>query len=185
LTAIDGILVARYTAEHWRDVWTLRLCQLAEHGIVLGPEAIPSEPRVVERGAHEWDYHQIHRVYMAGRGGFWLAWLDGVSAGHVGAQDLGDGVELRRMYVRQEFRRRGIGMRLVRELAAHCAAQGVGAIELWTGERGPGRALYERVGFRVVAGPGLEFGEAADRTAYEPGADEVRMRLAPLALPDA
>ena len=178
MAAEEEVLVRSYSVEYWRDLWELRHHQLAEVGIIVGPDAIPSEPRLVERGDHEWDYHRIDQVYLAGRGGFWLAWFDGTPAGHVGAQDLGDGVELRRMYVRREFRRRGIGTRLIRALVAHCAVEDVSAIELWTAERGPGRPFYERAGFHVVTGPGPEFVDVAALTAYEPRAGEVRMRLA-------
>jgi GNAT superfamily N-acetyltransferase len=184
LAAEVSVVVASYRAAHWRDLWALRTHQLAEHGVTLSPDAIPSQPLVVDRGDHEWDYHEIGQVYLACRGGFWLAWLDGTPAGHVGAQDLGEGVELRRMYVRQDFRRRGIGAKLVRELIAHCAARGVGAIELWTASGGLGRALYERVGFRAVTGPGPEFSDVLDPTRYEPRPDEIRMRLTPQARSD-
>jgi hypothetical protein len=95
--------VTPYAAGCWRDLWELRVQQLAEHGIILSPDAIPSQPLVVCRGDHEWDYHQIGQVYLASRGGFWLAWSDGTPVGHVGAQDLGEGVELRHMYVRKDF----------------------------------------------------------------------------------
>jgi GNAT superfamily N-acetyltransferase len=171
------VVVAPYAAAFWHDLWEIQAHHLAEHGVILGPDDIPRQPQVVEPGAHEWDYHQIDRVYLSGRGGFWLAWFDGTPVGHVGAQDLGEGIELRRMYVRREFRRRGIGTLLVRELVGHCGCQGVSAIELWTAERGPGRALYETIGFRATAGPGFEFGNVGTLTRFEPGSDEVRMRL--------
>jgi len=90
----------------------------------------------------------------------------------IGAEDKGDYVELRRMYVRAEYRRRGIGTLLVQTLVDHCIEQKVGVIKLWTAKDGPGRFLYEKCGFRQV--------EIADK---EPDGEtgqnsEIRMRLA-------
>jgi len=55
--------------------------------------------------------------------------------------------------------------------------KGVKAIELWTSESGPGRFLYEKLGFCRIDGPGSEFENADDATGYLPGTDEIRMRL--------
>ncbi|HZO88610.1 MAG TPA: GNAT family N-acetyltransferase, partial [Chthonomonadaceae bacterium] len=95
----------------------------------------------------------------------------------VGGQDIGGAVELRRMYVRQDFRRRGIGRDLVKALVAHCGAQGVPVIELWTAREGAGRKLYESIGFQMVANPGEAFANVEAVTGYTPGEDEIRMRL--------
>jgi GNAT superfamily N-acetyltransferase len=153
--------------QHWAALWELREQQLAEHGITM---TIPvSEPDL--SSPYERDYHRIDQVYLKGAGNFWIAWLGDRPVGHVGAQDLGGAVELRRMYVRADARGRGVGTGLVRKLTEHCSAQGVQAIELWTDESGPGRFLYERIGFRLVAEPG----EAFKDVPLSP--DEIRMRL--------
>jgi predicted N-acetyltransferase YhbS len=81
------------------------------------------------------------------------------------------------MYVRAEYRRRGVGIRLVRTLIEHCVNNGVKAIELWTGEDGPGRFLYEKMGFRVTEGPGKEFRDKEIPCVHSPSTDEIRMRL--------
>ena len=130
---------------------------------------VPEKPDL--SSPHEKDYHRIDRVYLAARGNFWIAWLDDLPVGHIGAEDEGDHVELRRMYVRAEYRRRGIGTLLVQTLLKHCIEQKVGMIELWTAKDGPGRFLYEKCGFRQV--------EIADK---EPDGEtghnsEIRMRL--------
>jgi GNAT superfamily N-acetyltransferase len=162
---------------HWTSLWQLRFAQLAEHGIWLDPEEMPQGPEDVGRDDPEWDYDHMAEVYLRGAGGFWLAWWGDVPAGHVGAQDLGGVVELRRMYVRAEYRRRGIGTRLVQALIEHCASQGVQAIELWTAEEGPGRQLYRRLGFRRTGGPGPGYEQVDAATGRPPAADEIRMRL--------
>ncbi|MEI8190473.1 MAG: GNAT family N-acetyltransferase [candidate division NC10 bacterium] len=94
----------------------------------------------------------------AGRGNFWLAWAGDQPAGYVGAQDMGNYVELRRMYVRSEYRRHGIGAMLVRALIEHCKKQEASPVKLWTSEGGPGRYLYAKLGFRAVELSGDELG---------------------------
>ena len=163
--------------KHWRSLWQLRFCQLAEHGIHLPPDAFPPHPAEVERDDAEWDYHHMAAVYLKGAGGFWLAHSDAVPVGHVGGQDIGGAVELRRMYVRAEFRRCGIGQRLVSTLVAHCAQQRISAVELWTAQAGAGRKLYETTGFHAVDAPGSEFANVAIIIGWTPGEDEIRMRL--------
>ena len=129
---------------------------------------LPTEPD--PSSPYEQDYHRIDQVYLAGRGGFWIAWLDALPVGHIGAEDRGQYLELRRMYVRQGYRRRGIGRQLVQALIDHCSAEGVPAVELWTAPDGPGRLLYETLGFFRIAAPhGERDGEEDD--------PEMRMRL--------
>ncbi|MBV9849649.1 MAG: GNAT family N-acetyltransferase [Armatimonadetes bacterium] len=172
-----GIVVCPFEFGFWRPLWQVRLAQLAEHGVVLDPEAIPERPAHVGRDGPEWDIHRMEEVYLSGAGGFWLAWAEGVPVGYVGGQDIGNTLELRRMYVRADQRRRGIGTWLVRALVDHGAARGVKTVELWTAGDGPGRALYERLGFQATDGPGAAFRDVAERTGYTPGPDEIRMRL--------
>ena len=135
--------------------------RLAEHGIVFDPDYEDSAA---------WDLDHIDEVYLSGAGGFWLAWCEDALVGSIGAQDLGGVVELRRMYVKAPYRRRGIGTRLVETLIEHCGDGGIEAIELWTAREGPGRFLYAEQGFRWVRGKGPGFGEAPDSP------DEIRMR---------
>ena len=169
--------VAPFAWNHWRALWQLRLHQLAEDGIILTAEAIPAAPEDSGRDAPEWDYDHIAEVYLCGAGGFWLAFEQNEPLGHVAGQDLGGVVELRHMYVRREFRRRGIGAALVQALLDHVRGKGICAVELWTAGEGVGRKLYERVGFRAVGAPGSQFTDLAWRTNYVPGEDEVRMHM--------
>ena len=81
------------------------------------------------------------------------------------------------MYVKAEYRRRGAGTKLVQALIKHCAAKGVRAIELGTGENGTGRFLYEKLGFCRIDRPGPEFENVVDSTEYSSGTSEIRMRL--------
>lgn len=98
---------------------------------------------------------------------FFIAYCGGAPAGCGGAQlmagtDESDGepwAELKRMYVRPPFRRRGLGRRLLRHIERHIAGLGVGIVRLEAGIHQPAAvALYERQGYRQT-GP---FGEYAD-----------------------
>lgn len=160
--------------EGWPALWELRTHQLAEEGIIVAPEEVG--PPDLD-SSYERDYHRIDQVYLTGTGGFWIAWWDDTPVGHIAAQDVGDGVELRHMYVRAAYRRRGIGTQLVRELIAHCAAKSVKVIELWTAHNGLGRILYEKAGFRVVDGPEMAFEKETILCPHIPSEDETRMRF--------
>jgi GNAT superfamily N-acetyltransferase len=171
-----NILVRPFEWQDWYAMWQLVAFHLVEQGIVIdatlqGPPdfSIPydeTDPRY-----EEIDMERIDQAYLKARGNFWIAWVADQPVGHVGAQDYGGFIELRRMYVREEFRQRGIGTRLVQALIAHCIAKNVGMIELWTAGDGAGRPLYEKLGFRKIDPHGgePEYAKRADQ--------EIRMRL--------
>ena len=157
-------LVRQYQPQDWNALWQLRKYQLAEEGIMIGA-ALPQKPDL--SSPYEKDYHRIEHVYLTARGNFWIAWKGVIPVGQIGAEDKSDYVELRRMYVRMEYRRCGIGALLVQSLIRHCLTQKVGFIELWTAENGVGRILYEKHGFRRIE----RAGESLD------GSDQIRMLL--------
>jgi GNAT superfamily N-acetyltransferase len=176
-TVEGSILVKPFQWEHWIPLMQLLSSHLAEDGVMLDPEEIPEKPEDTPPGSADWDLDHIDQVYLTGAGGFWLAWYGNIPIGHVGAQDLGGVIELRRMYVKAEYRRRGAGTKLVQSLIKHCSAKGVRAIELGTAENGPGRFLYEKLGFHRIDRPGPEFGDAVDVIRWSSRTDEIRMRL--------
>jgi len=161
-------LVRPFQWGDWNGLWQLRKYQLAEEGIKID-DVIPGKPDL--SSAYEKDYHRIDQVYLAARGNFWMAWIDDLPVGHIGAEDKGDFVELRRMYVRAEYRRCGIGTVLVQTLIEHCIEQKVSRVELWTADDGPGLFLYEKFGFRKVEITGKEFDSRSDQD------EQIRMRL--------
>jgi putative acetyltransferase len=77
-----------------------------------------------------------------------------------GAEEVGCGAfvrvedelaELKRMFVLREWRRRGVGALLLRDLEERAWASGYGAMRLETGRRQPeALALYRRFGYRVI-----------------------------------
>ena len=171
------LAILPFAWNHWRALWELRHHQLAEIGIIIPPEEIPEQPQDVGRDDYEWDYHHIAEVYLHGAGGFWLAWWENIPVGHIAGQDFGGAIELRRMYVRAEYRRRGIGACLVRLLIDHCQLHSIRAVELWTGKDGLGQRLYKRMSFTITGRPGKEYPDLLLQTNYIPGKDEIRMRL--------
>lgn len=172
-----AITVTPFTWDDWPALWAVRRMQLAEHGIKIDPSTLPDRPQPGTNHAHEWDFHEIEHVYLRGAGHFWLARMAGQPVGYVGGQDVGGAIELRRMYVNESYRRRGIGSALVHALIDRSRAYAITAIELWTAAHGPGRPLYETFGFQLRAQPGPEFADVIVRTRYTPGDDEIRMRL--------
>jgi GNAT superfamily N-acetyltransferase len=171
------ILIMPYAPTLWHALMELRRYQLAEEGIIVPPEDIEDQPRNVGRDEYEWDFHHMDEIYLCGAGGFWLAWWENDLAGHIAAQDLGGVIELRHMYIRAEYRRRGIATCLVQTLLDHCKTQPVKAVELWTKMGGLGSRLYNRMGFKFTSGPGSEYSDLANKTNFFPGEGEIRMRF--------
>lgn len=94
-------------------------------------------------------------IYGPPGGCLLLATVDGAPAGCVAFRDAGDRVcELKRMYVRPEFRGRRIGPGLVGELVV--AAKRAGYRRMFLGSHhsmAAAHALYRAAGFRFVDAP--------------------------------
>lgn len=174
---MKSISIQQYTPTHWIPMWQLRFAQLAEHGIYLPDDAIPTISGRPENDTYEWDLNHIDEVYCSGGGGYWLAWLGEEPVGSVGAQDLGGVVELRRMYVKAAYRRQGIGRLLVEVLVAHCQASGMRTVELWTDAGGLGQPFYEQLRFCQVPTPGSGFEAVNQATRRTPKIGDIRMQL--------
>jgi GNAT superfamily N-acetyltransferase len=172
-----GVTITPFSWHDWIALWLVRHMQLAEHGIHLDPASIPDRPESEADDVHEWDFHNLDRVYLHDAGNFWIARANEQPVGYVGGQDVGGAVELRRMYVSAAQRRCGIGTALVQALIDHSRTHAVRAIELWTAADGPGRQLYRGLGFRVTTTPGGEFADILRLTRHIPSDDEIRMRL--------
>jgi GNAT superfamily N-acetyltransferase len=69
----------------------------------------------------------------------------------------GEYVYLHSIYVDPLFRRRGIGLKLVRRAIAFCREKGVAQIQLHTSDQA--RPLYEKLGFKPTRGMKLTFAE--------------------------
>lgn len=97
----------------------------------------------------------------------WIAELGGEVVGSVALRDLGDGtLELKRMYLREAQRGRGLGKRLLAIAVDWARARRAVVIRLDTSERmEAAQALYEAYGFRRVPGEAPRQGQS--RLLYE------------------
>lgn len=86
---------------------------------------------------------------------FFVARLEGQPAACGGIQFYPGFGELKRMFVREAWRGRGLGFALLEHLAAHARANGCALLRLETGiHQHAAIKLYERYGFaRIVAFP--------------------------------
>lgn len=84
---------------------------------------------------------------------FFLLRADGEPAACGGLKLFGaDYGEIKRMFVRPEFRRRGFAKAMLDRLAAHAQMHGVSVLRLETGvHQREAIGLYERTGFRRIA----------------------------------
>lgn len=84
---------------------------------------------------------------------FLTAWVNGIIAGCGAFVDYGEYAELKRMYVRPEFRGRQIGRKILAELEARIRAAKISLVRLETGiHQSAALALYEQSGY-VRRGP--------------------------------
>jgi ribosomal protein S18 acetylase RimI-like enzyme len=92
-------------------------------------------------------------MYAPPEGALLLATFDGQAAGCVGLHKLADGVcEMKRLYVRQAFRERGLGRRLAESLIAEARVTGYTKMRLDTiaDQMKPAIMLYRNLGFREI-----------------------------------
>src|SRR5215470_16297261 len=83
---------------------------------------------------------------------FFVARMDGVAVGCGGIALFDDFAEVKRMYVREGARGRGVADALLTRLASEAKATGLGLLRLETGDRQLAAIhFYERSGFRRCA----------------------------------
>ena len=90
--------------------------------------------------------------YARPHGRLLLAYLEGKPAGCVALRDLDDGIcEMKRMFVPEAFRGRGVGRALAERIIAAGKEAGYRAMRLDTSRRqSEAMQLYERAGFRRI-----------------------------------
>ena len=96
----------------------------------------------------------LHGDYAPPEGRLLLAEHDGKLAGCVALHELDDGLcEMKRLYVRPEFRGKALGRRLAEQVIAEARAIGYASMRLDTivGKMDAAIALYRALGFREVA----------------------------------
>ena len=93
---------------------------------------------------------RIADYYAARQGSFWVARMGGALAGMFGLEAAGDGaMELRRMYVDPDVRRRGIARRMLAFAEAEAKRSGACEMALSTSDiQKEALALYRAAGYR-------------------------------------
>lgn len=122
--------------------------------------------------------------YAPPRGRLFLALAGGGIAGTVCLRPVDERTgEIKRLYVRPEFRGRGFGGRLVRLILAEAASAGYSRIVLDTlPSMGEAQALYERLGFRDIPPyafnpvPGVRYMALEIRAGRSPGFPDLPKR---------
>ena len=111
----------------------------------LEAQLAPSYPRESRHG------YSVEKLLAEGVA-FFVIRSAGAPAGCGGIQLFGSAYgELKRMYVRPQFRGAGFGKRLIDHLAAYASAHGVPLLRLETGiYQREAIGLYERAGFRRI-----------------------------------
>jgi GNAT superfamily N-acetyltransferase len=90
--------------------------------------------------------------YVPPAGGLWVAWKDEVPVGCAALQAISPDVgEVKRMYVREESRGKGVARALAHRVIDEARARGYSTLRLGTLEAMiPARTLYESLGFVSV-----------------------------------
>jgi len=99
------------------------------------------------------DIENIHEAYFAdgGQSALWVADYEDEVIGMIGVQKTSaHGAEIRRLRVRTDYRRRGLGTRLMEQALSFCRHHGYLKLTLDVRiERGPAIALFEKFGFQL------------------------------------
>lgn len=108
--------------------------------------------RYFDQRAFDEELAELPGKYTRPHGRLLLAYLDGKPAGCVALRDLGDGAcEMKRMFVPETFRGRGVGRALAERIIAEAREAGYRAMRLDTSRRqSEATRLYERAGFRRI-----------------------------------
>ncbi len=115
-------------------------------------EDIELVERYFDQRAFDGELAGLPGKYARPRGRLLLAHLDGKPAGCVALRDLGDGrCEMKRMFVPETFRGRGVGRALAERIIAEGREAGYRAMRLDTSRRqNEAMRLYESCGFRRI-----------------------------------
>jgi GNAT superfamily N-acetyltransferase len=108
--------------------------------------------RYFDQRAFDQELAGLPGKYARPDGRLLLAYVDGKPAGCVALRDLGDGAcEMKRMFVPETFRGRGVGRALAARIIAEGKDAGYRAMRLDTSRRqSEAMRLYENAGFRRI-----------------------------------
>ncbi len=99
------------------------------------------------------DMENIAEAYFSdeGQSALWVADYDETVIGMIGVQKTSEhGAEIRRLRVRTDYRRQGVGAKLMEQALAFCLHHSYLKVSLDVRiERGPAIALFEKFGFQL------------------------------------
>ncbi len=99
------------------------------------------------------DMENIAEAYFSddGQSALWVADYDETVIGMIGVQKTAEhGAEIRRLRVRSDYRRQGVGAKLMEQALAFCLHHSYLKVSLDVRiERGPAIALFEKFGFQL------------------------------------
>lgn len=147
--AVSGELVIR---PFWNaDGPRVRDLVIEVNRLLSPPDLRDAFEAYIERALAD-EIDRIDAYYAEHGGGFWVAMLRGGLVGTFGLERASaDAIELRRMYVDPQARRRGIGRRMLRYAEDECRRRGIKRLELSTAEiQAEALALYRSAGYRLV-----------------------------------
>ena len=119
---------------------------------LLAPAAMKEQfEAYIERSLGE-EIDQIDDYYRAHNGGFWVAVVGDSMVGMFGLEQIApDAMELRRMYVDPDQRRRGIARKMLAFAETESDRRGFRRLDLSTSElQGEALALYRNAGYRLL-----------------------------------
>lgn len=100
------------------------------------------------------DVENLREAYLddEGQSGFWVARYNDLVIGMIGVQKTRDDTaEMRRLRVRETYRRRGVATKLMEHALAFCRDRGYLKVVLDVRyDRGPAIALFEKFGFSLA-----------------------------------
>jgi ribosomal protein S18 acetylase RimI-like enzyme len=116
---------------------------------------VPWPPEQIEAFLHS-QFELQHREYTRNYpdASFEVLVVDGADAGRLYVRRADDEVHVIDIALLPEFRRRGIGGALLRELMDEATAAGT-PVSIYVEENNPAQSLYRRLGFQPVAKQGI------------------------------
>jgi putative acetyltransferase len=152
----DGVTVARATTPEERATMIGLLEEIREHFVALGVAS--------DRAHYDEEIAHFEELYGPPRGRMLLAVIDGEPAGCTCIRDWEGGAELRRVFVRPAYRRRGVARLLVSAAIDEARSLGYPRMTLITMRQFSGAmALYASLGFTEIEPyrPGVVTGSIA------------------------
>jgi GNAT superfamily N-acetyltransferase len=134
-----------------RDAIAVRELFIRVNRLIAPPDMTEAFEVYIARSLEE-EIDRVSDYYRERQGGFWVAVEDRKIAGMFGLEASGDGaMELRRMYVAPDLRRRGIARRMLHFAEQECRRRGRPRLELSTSElQRDALSFYRNAGYELV-----------------------------------